>query len=80
VEESHRTKGLLRLTMACNERCLFCNVPAWDHARPTPPWEAFEAELQTFVDSGSQTLTISGREPTLPHAVRRQLVDDRCAR
>ena len=36
AEDSHRTKGLLRLTMACNERCPFCNVPAEDYARPTP--------------------------------------------
>ena len=30
TEQSHRTKGLLRLTMACNEQCPFCNVPAED--------------------------------------------------
>jgi pyruvate-formate lyase-activating enzyme len=65
AEESHRTKGLLRLTMACNERCPFCNVPAEDYPRPTPPWEAIEAELDAFVATGQQTLTISGGEPTL---------------
>jgi len=65
VEETHRTKGLLRLTMACNERCPFCNVPVEDYARPTPSWESVAEELQSFVDSGSRTLTISGGEPTL---------------
>ncbi|MEC8422495.1 MAG: radical SAM protein, partial [Myxococcota bacterium] len=65
VEESHRTKGLLRLTMACNERCPFCNVPAEDYERPTPQWADVEAELRTFVETGSRTLTISGGEPTL---------------
>ena len=37
AEESHLTKGLVRLTMVCNERCPFCNVPAEDFpAAPTP--------------------------------------------
>lgn len=65
AEESHRTKGLLRLTMACNERCPFCNVPVEDYKRPTPPWETIEAELEDFVATGQRTLTISGGEPTL---------------
>ncbi len=64
-EESHRTKGLLRLTMACNERCPFCNVPAEDYDRLTPPEDETLAELQRFLDEGSETLTISGGEPTL---------------
>jgi len=64
-EESHRTKGLLRLTMACNERCPFCNVPMEDYARPTPPMEQSLQELQQFLDEGADTLTISGGEPTL---------------
>jgi len=66
AEESHQTKGLLRLTMACNERCPFCNVPAEDYrARLTPPWDVVAAELDAFVASGERTLTISGGEPTL---------------
>jgi len=65
VEDSHRTKGLLRLTMACNERCPFCNVPMEDYERLTPPAEEIERQLQTFVDAGERTLTISGGEPTL---------------
>ena len=72
AEESHRTKGLLRLTMACNERCPFCNVPVEDYARPTPPIEQINAELDAFVASGEQTLVISGGEPTL---LRRRLID-----
>lgn len=68
VEENHRTKGLLRLTMACNERCPFCNVPVEDYPRPTPPESEIEAELQAFVASGARILTISGGEPTLLRA------------
>lgn len=65
AEASHRTKGLLRLTMACNERCPFCNVPVEDYPRPTPPEADTAAELDAFVATGEQTLTISGGEPTL---------------
>lgn len=65
VEDHHRTKGLLRLTMACNERCSFCNVPAEDYPHSTPPSEELDAELETFVATGQRTLTISGGEPTL---------------
>lgn len=65
TENSHQTKGLLRLTMACNEQCPFCNVPQEDYARKTPPLEETLAELQTFIDRNEKTLTISGGEPTL---------------
>jgi pyruvate-formate lyase-activating enzyme len=65
AEDSHRTKGLVRLTMACNERCPFCNVPVEDYRRPTPPWEEIAAELDAFIVSGERTLTVSGGEPTL---------------
>lgn len=72
AEESHQTKGLLRLTMACNERCPFCNVPAEDYrGRMTPSWLEVEQQLAAFVASGEQTLTISGGEPTL---LRRRLL------
>lgn len=70
-EASHRTKGLLRLTMACNERCPFCNVPAEDYPSLTPPMADTEAELQRFLDDGADTLTISGGEPTL---LRKRLI------
>lgn len=60
---AHRTKGLLRLTMACNERCPFCNVPMEDYPRRTPPLDELRAELDAF--AGERTLTISGGEPTL---------------
>lgn len=70
-EESHRTKGLLRLTMACNERCPFCNVPAEDYDKLTPSLEATRAELREFLDAGAKTLTISGGEPTL---LRKRLI------
>jgi len=65
AEQSHATKGLLRLTMACNERCPFCNVPVEDYERPTPPMDQVYETLQQFIDRGDQTLTISGGEPTL---------------
>lgn len=64
-EAHHRTKGLLRITMACNERCPFCNVPVEDYARPTPPPQELEQDLLAFLASGEKTLTISGGEPTL---------------
>lgn len=64
-EESHRTKGLVRLTMACNERCPFCNVPQEAYHRPTPPEADTIAEIDGFLADGAQTLTISGGEPTL---------------
>ncbi|MCB9778811.1 MAG: radical SAM protein [Alphaproteobacteria bacterium] len=65
AESSHATKGLLRLTMACNERCPFCNVPMEDYPRPTPTADEIAAQLDAFVATGQQTLTISGGEPTL---------------
>lgn len=64
-EDSHRTKGLLRLTMACNERCPFCNVPAEDYETLTPPLSTSEAEVDAFIESGARTMTVSGGEPTL---------------
>lgn len=70
AEASHQTKGLLRLTMACNERCPFCNVPVEDYPRPTPEAAEIAAQLDAFVASGERTLTISGGEPTL---LRRRL-------
>ncbi|MFZ5480006.1 MAG: radical SAM protein [Myxococcota bacterium] len=63
AEPSHRTKGLLRLTMACNERCPFCNVPVEDYPRPTPDDDAIDRALAAFADE--RTVTISGGEPTL---------------
>ena len=71
AEDNHRTKGLVRLTMACNERCPFCNVPAEDYPKLTPPEAEIAEQLQTFLDTGAQTLTISGGEPTL---LRRRLL------
>ena len=74
AEESHTTKGLLRLTMACNEQCPFCNVPVEDYSPPTPPMDDVLSELQTFIDRGDQTLTISGGEPTLLRSRLLQLI------
>ncbi len=72
AEESHATKGLIRLTMVCNERCPFCNVPMEDFpTRPTPEDEVLAA-LEAFAAAGDQTVTISGGEPTL---LRRRLLD-----
>lgn len=71
MEQSDLTKGLLRLTMACNERCPFCNVPAEDFPSHPTPQEKIRAQIQEFVASGQKTLTISGGEPTL---LRRRLI------
>ena len=76
AEASHQTKGLLRLTMACNERCPFCNVPVEDYPNPTPTKEAVAEELAAFVASGEQTLVISGGEPTLLRRRLLQLIRD----
>lgn len=65
AEADHRTKGLIRLTMACNERCPFCNVPAEDYEKLTPPQAELDQQLDDFVQTGARTLTISGGEPTL---------------
>jgi len=72
AETSHRTKGLLRLTMACNEKCPFCNVPAEDYRQRTPPQAEIDRQLQTFIDQQAGTLTISGGEPTL---LKKRLLD-----
>jgi MoaA/NifB/PqqE/SkfB family radical SAM enzyme len=76
AEQSHRTKGLLRLTMACNERCPFCNVPVEDYPEPTATPEQVAQELEEFAASGEQTLVISGGEPTLLRRRLVQLVSD----
>ncbi len=71
AEQSHHTKGLVRLTMACNERCPFCNVPAERYpTRPRPEAELL-AEVDALLRAGGRTLTISGGEPTL---LRRRLL------
>ena len=64
-EASHRTKPLLRIPWACNERCPFCHVPMEDYEVRTPPMEQLRAELAEILDSGARTLTLSGGEPTL---------------
>ncbi len=64
-EYNNQTKGLIRLTMACNERCPFCNVPMEDYERLTPSEDEIDAQLQLFIETGERTLTISGGEPTL---------------
>lgn len=64
-EAHHLTKGLVRVTMACNERCPFCNVPVEDYPEPTPTDAELDAQLEAFLATGEQTLTLSGGEPTL---------------
>ena len=71
TEESHQTKGLIRLTMACNERCPFCNVPMEDYEVMTPSETDLQVQVETLLESGAQTATISGGEPTL---LRRRLL------
>jgi len=67
-EAHHLTKGLVRVTMACNERCPFCNVPVEDYPEPTPSDTELTAQLDAFLAGGEQTLTLSGGEPTLRKA------------
>ncbi len=70
-ESHHLTKGLLRLTMACNERCPFCNVPVEDYQPAVVPESVTREQLEALAESGQRTLTISGGEPTL---LRKRLV------
>lgn len=72
VEDHHRTKGLLRLTMACHERCAFCNVPVEQHSDEATPAAELDRTLRSFAESGQRTVTISGGEPTL---LRRRLIE-----
>ena len=53
AEESHRTKGLLRLTMACNERCPFCNVPMEDYPQRHTPEPELRAQIAWRLASAS---------------------------
>lgn len=65
AEQSHETKGLIRLTMACNERCTFCNVPMEDYHPLATPEADLRTTLDRLIESGAKTATISGGEPTL---------------
>ncbi|MCB9759245.1 MAG: radical SAM protein [Alphaproteobacteria bacterium] len=80
AEPSHQTKGLVRLTMVCNERCPFCNVPAEDHPVTPTPVDALAAQLDAFVAAGQRTLTVSGGEPTLLRKRLLALIADARAR
>lgn len=72
VEDSNETKSLVRLTMACNERCGFCNVPMEDYPERNPPLEELRVQVDALAASGAGTLTISGGEPTL---LRKRLLE-----
>jgi len=72
VDRDHRTKGLLRLTMACNEQCRFCNLPAPEHSATALGTAEATAAVHAFAASGERTLTLSGGEPTL---LRSRLVE-----
>ena len=71
TEQTHQTKGLIRLTMVCNERCSFCNVPMEDYPSWPTPEEELQRQVSALVSSGARTATISGGEPTL---LRKRLV------
>lgn len=64
-EGNHRLKGLLRLTMACNARCLFCNVPIENYNGGILGEEDISRALQHLVEEKARTITISGGEPTI---------------
>ena len=76
VEDNHRTKGLIRLTMACNERCSFCNVPMEDYPVKTATREQIQRELTVFFEEGCKSLAISGGEPTLLRERLLSLISD----
>ena len=66
-EENHRTKSMIRVTMACNERCPFCNVPMEDYnsSTITPSERENQKEIDRAVAQGEKTLVFSGGEPTI---------------
>jgi MoaA/NifB/PqqE/SkfB family radical SAM enzyme len=72
VDSNHLTKGLLRLTMACNEQCQFCNLPVEDEGTEAMDGAEAKEAVKAFAASGQRTLTLSGGEPTL---LRKGLVD-----
>ncbi len=72
VDSDHLTKGLLRLTMACNEQCRFCNLPVEDDATQALGDAEARAAVQAFAAAGQRTLTLSGGEPTVQ---RKRLID-----
>jgi pyruvate-formate lyase-activating enzyme len=72
----NRTRGILRLTLACNERCVFCNEPTERYERSSVSPEAVRRQLQAFVRDRADTLTISGGEPTLSQARLLALIRD----
>lgn len=64
-DNPNRTRGILRLTLACNERCVFCNEPTERYDRLSVAPESVAEQLDAFVSTRQDTLTISGGEPTL---------------
>ncbi|MBT3220182.1 MAG: radical SAM protein, partial [Proteobacteria bacterium] len=64
-ESNHYLKGLLRLTMACNAQCLFCNVPIEDFKGGILGERDIVRALEHFAEQDTRTITISGGEPTI---------------
>lgn len=64
--EENRRYRLLRLGLACNADCLFCNVPAESYPAPARLSTAqAEAEIDRLASEGADRLELSGGEPTL---------------
>ena len=72
----NRTRGILRLTLACNERCVFCNEPTERYDRTAVSSESVAQQLEAFVHTRQDTLTISGGEPTLARERLLRLIRD----
>ncbi len=75
-DNPNRTRGILRLTLACNERCVFCNEPTERYDHPTVSQASVDEQLETFVQTRQDTLTISGGEPTLSRERLLSLIRD----
>ncbi|OGR90677.1 MAG: hypothetical protein A2V88_10510 [Elusimicrobia bacterium RBG_16_66_12] len=64
--EENRRYRLLRLGLACNADCLFCNVPAESYPYPARLSTAeAEWEIDRMAAEGADRLELSGGEPSL---------------
>ena len=60
VERHHLTKGLVRLTMACPERCAFCNLPVEDQPSTEPTAAQLDDAVAAVGTGGGGPCALSG--------------------
>src|SRR6202012_4116345 len=55
------------VTLRCNQRCTFCNIPHTNHGSPSrlPPLEQVRANLRDLKRLGVVILDVTGGEPLL---------------